>query len=99
MQSQNPISKIQLPRLREVSSQQSPRDPGSTGQLWKEVSKVSAQDRVNVQTIARIERVIERLRRRIVGGGGMVPGGTVTVHVCDPCTGTEKTYNLTGTEV
>jgi hypothetical protein len=64
----NPIPRSGMPRFSESSSMRPLRDSGTTGQLWKKASKTTAQTAVDTRAIQLIQRKLEGLRRRVVGG-------------------------------
>jgi hypothetical protein len=63
----NPLPRTGLPQFAEQSSQQSLRESGGTGQLWKKASKTTAQESANTRALQQVNQKIEQLRRRIVG--------------------------------
>jgi hypothetical protein len=65
----NPIPRTGLPHFAEQSSQQSLRESGSTGHLWKKAAKTTAQESANTRALQQIQRKVEKLRRRVIGGG------------------------------
>lgn len=64
----NPIPRTGLPKFSESSSQSSARESSSTGHLWKKAAKTTAQESVNGQALQQLQRRVEGLKRRIVGG-------------------------------
>jgi hypothetical protein len=77
----NPLPRTGLPQFSEQSSQQSLRESGGTGQLWKKASKTTAQESANTRALQQVNQKIERLRRRIIGSGMVEPYPT-TVTLC-----------------
>jgi hypothetical protein len=67
MRFNNPIPRTGIPKFVEASSQQSPRESGTSGQAWKHSKKLSAQESHNTLAIGQIQRKIEKMRRRVVG--------------------------------
>ena len=76
MRFNNPIPRTGIPKFVEASSQQSPRESGTSGQAWKHSKKLSAQESHNTLAIGQIQRKIEKMRRRVVGAAYSTPAST-----------------------
>jgi hypothetical protein len=80
----NPIPRSGLPRFHESSTQRSLRDSDSTGRQWHRNAKTTAQESANTRALRLIQQKIESLRRRIVGGAGMIvqPAANSSLVMC-----------------
>ena len=65
MQFTNPITQHAPGVFGESSSQQSPRERSSTGQLWKQANKIAQQTRDDTESLKRIQRRLENMGRRV----------------------------------
>jgi hypothetical protein len=64
-----PTPVTHIPRGHEASPMRSPRDSDSVGRAWVKHNKGAAQAGADLRAIGKLQRDIERLRRRIVSGG------------------------------
>ena len=72
----NPIPRSGMPQFSEQSSQQSLRESGSTGHLWKKQAKTTAQESANTKALHELKRKVEKMRRRVVGAAYSTPAST-----------------------
>src|SRR5579862_7029518 len=76
----NPLKGRSLPTFSESSPQRSLRDSAATGKLWQKDRTVSYQTSATMLALSRLQRQVEKLRRRIVGGAGQQSKpGTVAI--------------------
>lgn len=78
----NPIAREKLPKFVESSVQRSPRDSEATGKLWQKTAKTNAQADVDTHALHQLQRTVEKLRRRIVGGSAIIESTDSIIRQC-----------------
>ena len=70
-----PIPRSGLPVQNESSGLRSARDGDSLGGQWKKNKPVTGQTNANTRAISNLQTQVNKLRRRIVGGGATPSSG------------------------